>query len=153
LFFINLASLLAFSVWGWVMPGLTRRGWSTERLLRAGVPLTLLIMAINISLGSLADWPYWAVLIMVGSVVSLAQPALSMTFPPALAGRALSAYNLVCFLGIFSMQWGVGLLVDALKDQGWSEVASFQGAFAVFFFCSLAALVYYLRGKSDNLQP
>jgi predicted MFS family arabinose efflux permease len=153
LFFINLASLLAFSVWGWVMPGLTRRGWSTERLLRAGVPLTLLIMAINISLGSLADWPYWAVLIMVGSVVSLAQPALSMTFPPALAGRALSAYNLVCFLGIFSMQWGVGLLVDALKDQGWSEVTSFQGAFAVFFFCSLAALVYYLRGKSDNLQP
>ena len=122
-------------------------------MLRAGVPLTLLLQALNISLGSRADWPFWAVLIMVGSVVSLAQPALSMTFPPALAGRALSAYNLVCFLGIFTMQWGVGLLVDALKAHGWSEAASFQGAFAVFFCCSLASLVYYLSGKSDNLRP
>lgn len=153
LFYINLASLLAFSIWGWVMPGLTRRGWSTERLLRLGVPLAMAMLVFNITLGSRADWPFWAVLIMLGSVVSLAQPALSMTFPPALAGRALSAYNLVCFLGIFSMQWGVGLLVDALKAQGWSEAASFQGAFAVFCCCSLASLVYYLRGKSDNLRP
>lgn len=150
LFFINLASLLAFSVWGWVMPALTRRGWSTERLLRRGVPLAMLMLVFNIALGSQADWPFWAVLIILGSVVSLAQPALSMTFPPALAGRALSAYNLVCFLGIFSMQWGVGLLIDALKAQGWSEVASFQGAFAVSCCCSLASLVYFLRSKSDN---
>ena len=153
LFSINLASLLAFSVWGLVMPGLVRRGWSSERLLRLGLPLVMIMLAFNIAMGSRADWPCWALLIILGSVVSLAQPALSMTFPPALAGRALSAYNLVCFLGIFSMQWGVGLLVDAFKAQGWSEVTSFQGAFAVSFACSLGSMFYYLRGRSDNLTP
>ena len=153
LFSINLASLLAFSVWGLVMPGLVRRGWSSERLLRLGLPLVMTMLAFNIAMGSRADWPCWALLIILGSVVSLAQPALSMTFPPALAGRALSAYNLVCFLGIFSMQWGVGLLVDAFKAQGWSEVTSFQGAFAVSFACSLGSMFYYLRGRSDNLTP
>ena len=153
LFSINLASLLAFSVWGLVMPGLVRRGWSSERLLRLGLPLVMTMLAFNIAMGPRADWPCWALLIILGSVVSLAQPALSMTFPPALAGRALSAYNLVCFLGIFSMQWGVGLLVDAFKAQGWSEVTSFQGAFAVSFACSLGSMFYYLRGRSDNLTP
>ena len=117
LFSINLASLLAFSVWGLVMPGLSRRGWTAERLLRLGAPLMMLGWAVNIALGTQASWPVWAVFVVLGSVISLAQPALSMTFPPALAGRALSAYNLVCFLGIFAMQWGIGLMVDALRAR------------------------------------
>jgi predicted MFS family arabinose efflux permease len=150
LFSINLASLLAFSVWGLVMPGLSRRGWTAERLLRLGAPLMMLALALNIALGSQASWPLWAVFVMLGSVISLAQPALSMTFPPALAGRALSAYNLVCFLGIFAMQWGIGLMVDALRAHGWSEPASFQGAMAVYLCCCLGALAYYMRARVDN---
>jgi hypothetical protein len=105
---------------------------------------------VNIALGSQASWPLWAVFVVLGSVISLAQPALSMTFPPALAGRALSAYNLVCFLGIFAMQWGIGLMVDALRALGWSEPASFQGAMAVYLCCCLGALGYYMRARTDN---
>ena len=39
----------------------------------------------------------------------------------ALAGRALSAYNLVIFAGVFVMQWGIGLLIDALLAAGWTR--------------------------------
>jgi predicted MFS family arabinose efflux permease len=153
LFSINLASLVAFSVWGLVMPGLSRGGWTAERLLRLGAPLMMLMLAVNIALGSRANWPLWAVFAILGSVISLAQPALSMTFPPALAGRALSAYNLVCFMGIFAMQWGIGLLVDALRARGWSEPASFQGAMLVYLCCCLAALAFYMHARADNRQP
>ncbi len=150
LFSINLASLLAFSIWGLVMPGLTRRGWSVHRLLVLMVPLALAFLAINTALGSRAGWPLWALFIVLGSVISLAQPALSMTFPPSLAGRALSAYNLVCFLGIFCMQWGIGLLVDALLALGWSQESSFQGAFAAYLCCCLAAFAFYCYVRVDN---
>ena len=39
-------------------------------------------------------------------------------FSPAQAGRALSAYNLVIFAGIFCIQWGLGLMVDVLRAGG-----------------------------------
>ncbi len=153
LFSINIASLLAFSIWGLAMPGLTRRGWSVERLLSLGIPLMLVALAVNTFLGSRADWPFWALFIVFGSVVSLAQPSLSMTFPPSLAGRALTAYNLVCFMGIFAIQWGIGLLVDALMAIGWSVEASFRGAFTVYLCCCLAAFAFYLYARVDNSQP
>ena len=68
----------------------------------------------------------------------LAQPAVGMAFPPALAGRALSAYNLVIFAGVFTVQWGIGLLVDGFIALGWDAVAAFRGAMAAF----LAACVF-----------
>jgi predicted MFS family arabinose efflux permease len=150
LFSINVASLLAFSVWGLVMPGLSRRGWTVERLLGLGLPLMLTALAINLALGSHAGWPAWALFIVLASVVSLAQPALGMTFAPALAGRALSAYNLACFLGIFVIQWGIGLVIDGLQGLGWSSAASFQGAFGLYGCCALAAFLHYRRPSADN---
>ncbi|MBM3362330.1 MAG: MFS transporter [Betaproteobacteria bacterium] len=153
LFSINLASLVAFSIWGWAMPSLTRRGWTVERLLTLGVPLMLAVLAVNTALGSVAGWPFWALFIVLGSVVSLAQPALSMTFAPSVAGRALTAYNLVCFLGIFAMQWGIGLIVDALRARACTQEESFQGAFVIYLCCCIASFVFYLRAKADNSGP
>jgi hypothetical protein len=67
--------------------------------------------------------------------MALAQPALGMAFPPALAGRALSAYNLVIFAGVFVLQWGIGLLVDGFGALGWDTVNAFRGAMAAFLAC------------------
>jgi LytS/YehU family sensor histidine kinase len=84
---------------------------------------------------------------MASSFMSLAQPAIGMAFPQALAGRALSAYNLVIFAGVFAVQWGIGLLIDLFKVQGLGTVDAFRAAFTVFFMCSLAG---YLRFVLDN---
>jgi hypothetical protein len=82
--------------------------------------------------------------------VSLSQPAVGLAFPQALAGRALSAYNLVLFAGIFTVQWGIGLLIDAFKVLGWSEVAAYQGAFAFFLTCCIASYLHFLGSNRDN---
>jgi hypothetical protein len=82
--------------------------------------------------------------------VSLAQPAVGMVFPASLAGRALSAYNLVIFIGVFVVQWGIGLLVDAFRAAGWTEVAAFRGAFGVFLATSMLSYAWFLRAASHN---
>jgi len=94
----------------------------------------------------------WGLYRMGCSFVALAQAAVGRAFPAALAGRALSADNLVVFVGVFVVQWGIGLAVDGFKVLGWREVQSFQMAVAVFLLGSVAAFGYFWRTKSHN-QP
>ncbi len=81
---------------------------------------------------------------------SLAQPAVGLAFPPALAGRALSAYNLVIFAGVFVTQWGIGLLIDLFLALGLAQIAAFQGAWMVFLACCVAAYLYFAAARPDN---
>ncbi len=153
LFWINGAMLLAFWLWGLLNPRLSRRGWHTDRLIAWGMPLSFFLLAIIVIAGeAAADWSgvLWALFCVSCTFISLAQPAVGMAFPTELAGRALSAYNLVIFAGIFVVQWGIGLLVDGLQALGWPLVQAFQGAMAVFLVLSVAAYIYFLQAKSHN---
>jgi predicted MFS family arabinose efflux permease len=150
LFTINLAMLVTFWTWGMLNPYLARRGIDTDRLITWGVPGHLLVLAGIVLAGPAAGAAALALFCMSTTFVSLAQPAVGMAFPAALAGRALSAYNLVIFLGVFVMQWGIGLLVDGFGALGWSVVASFRGAMAVFLACSAASYAWFLMGSRDN---
>jgi hypothetical protein len=90
---------------------------------------------------------------MTNSVVSLAQPAVGLAFPPALAGRALSAFNLVIFSGVFAVQWGFGLLVDGFMLLGVSTPQAFQAAMGLFLMCSIAAYAFFRVVRADNSNP
>ena len=150
LFYINAAMLVTFWSWGMVNPWLARHGWGATRLITWGVPWSLLVLAVNVAAGTHTGWPGWAAFCMACSVMGLAQPAVGMAFPAALAGRALSAYNLMIFAGVFVVQWGIGLLVDAFAGVGLAQVASFQAAMAVFLCCCIASYGYFLSVKVDN---
>ena len=143
LFYINASMLVTFWLWGMVNPRLARIGWDANRLMLWGVPLSLLALACNIAAGTSAGWLGWALFCMASSVMGLAQPAVGMAFAPALAGRALSAYNLMIFAGVFVVQWGIGLLIDAFAAAGLGQVASFQAAMAVFLACCVAAYAWF----------
>ena len=82
--------------------------------------------------------------------MGLAQPAVGMSFRAALAGRALSAYNLVIFAGVFFAQWSLGLLIDGFAALGLSPVVSFQAAMGVFLCCGMAAYAGFVGMKADN---
>ena len=73
-----------------------------------------------------------------------------MAFKASLAGRALSGYTLMIFSGVFVVQWGIGLLVDAFAAMGLAPVACFQAAMGVFLCCCIAAYGYFLSVKVDN---
>lgn len=150
LFGVNVAMLVTFWLWGMVTPTLYARGLTATKLMTYGVPLNFVVQLYIIFAGAEAGALSWTLFCMSSSFVSLAQPAVGMAFPAHVAGRALSAYNLVLFLGVFVVQWGVGLLIDGFKGSGLSEPQSFQAAMAVFLVCCLASYAYFLKHKSDR---
>lgn len=152
LFIINLSMLCTFWSWGLLNPWLARRGLTTNRLIARGLPVSLLILATIIVAGPAAGAGAWALFCISSTFVSLAQPAVGMVFAPALAGRALSAYNLVIFGGVFVMQWGIGLLIDGFHAVGMGEVSSFRSALAVFLGCSAISYGYFLWAKDNSRQ-
>jgi predicted MFS family arabinose efflux permease len=152
LFLINLSMLGTFWTWGLVTPWLARHGLTTDRLIALGLPLSLLVLATIIIAGPAAGAGAWALFCMSSTFISLAQPAVAMAFPPALAGRALSAYNLVIFAGIFLLQWGIGLLIDGFGALGLAEVTCFRLAMAGFLACNVMSYGYFVLAKDNSRQ-
>lgn len=146
LFAINLCMLLSFWLWGMVNPKLVQRGVSAERLIACGLPLSFVALAVIVFLGPRAGWPLWAAFCVGSTFVSLSQPAVALALPPQAAGRALSAFNLVIFAGVFVVQWAIGGLVDAFAWLGWDTVARFRAAVSVFGLACVMAYVLFLRG-------
>ncbi|MDO9438009.1 MFS transporter [Hydrogenophaga sp.] len=146
LFAINLSMLCAFWLWGMASPLLVRRGVLPERLIAFGLPLSFVVLGAILWLGAHAGWPLWAMYCVSCTVVSLSQPAVALALPAEAAGRVLSAYNLAIFAGVFAVQWGIGVLIDALGAwAGGSEPERYRGAIAIFGLCGVLAYAAFLR--------
>lgn len=150
LFTINVAMLLSFLSWGFVVPRLYARGWTAQRLIARLAPLALLGLALALALGPRATTWVWVMFCVGTSVVSLSQPAVGLAFTRELAGRALSAFNLVVFLGVFVLQWGIGMAIDLLRTIGWDTVSAYRGAFALFTGGCLLSYLWFLC-RSDSV--
>lgn len=144
LFFINACMLFAFMAWGAFMPRLLARGWDANRLMSYGLPLSLLLLVGIVLWPEPVGAPVWALWCVLCTCVSLSQPAVAQAFPASLAGRALSAFNLVIFLGIFSLQWGIGLAIDLLMSAGTPEPQAFRWALSMFALSCAASYVWFL---------
>ena len=153
LFVINLCMLATFWLMGLVTPALTRRGVRVEQLIAAGLPLSLLMLCALVWVGPSAAGAaalMLAAFCVSSTLVSLAQPAIGMAFPSHLAGRALSAYNLVIFAGIFVVQWGIGLGVDLALSLGLDKAGAYQAAFGTFGLLSLLSWLFFMGFRVDN---
>lgn len=144
LFGINLAMLFTFLAWGAVMPALARRGVNALNVLTWGMPLSLALLAGIVLAGPGAGAVAWALWCVSSTCVSLSQPAVGQAFPAGQAGRALSAYNLLIFGGVFAVQWGLGLALDALRAAGLDTVPAYQAAFGGYGLLCAAAYAWFL---------
>ena len=149
LFGINVAMLLAFGIWGAVMPRLVHKGIDAMALMRWGLPWPVLLLFCNVALGSSAGALHWAAWCVGCTFVTVSLPAVGSAFPSDLAGRALSAFNLVVFCGIFCIQWGIGLVVDALSAAGVDGPDAFRVAFGLFGSGCLAAYAWFVGARSE----
>lgn len=152
LFWINASMLVAYWMWGWANPWLARNGYTADRLIARGLPISVVLIGVLAFAGSTITGYsafVWALFCVASTVCSLGQPAVGMAFRSELAGRALSAYNLLIFAGVFSVQWGLGLAIDGLRALGWSEVAAYQGAMGCYGLCCLWAYLHFLLAKKS----
>lgn len=156
LFWLNVCMLGTFWTWGAINPWLAKRGWHADMMLARGVPLSLLAIALICWAGSAVQWWHWALYCMASSFMSLAQPATALAFPKEIAGRALSAYNLVIFSGTFVVQWSIGLLIDTFKSLGLATPDAFRAALGVFLICAIAGYLRFVldnRGRTPLVSP
>ncbi|MDE2614269.1 MAG: MFS transporter [Burkholderiales bacterium] len=144
LFVVNLSMLATFLAWGAVMPRLARHGIGAVHLMVWGLPLPLAVLTLNVVLGERTGAAHWALWCVSCTFVTVSQPALAAAFPASRAGRALSAFNLVIFAGVFCIQWGIGVLIDLAQAAGLGEAAAMRSAFAVFGAMSLLAYLWFL---------
>ena len=97
-----------------------------------------------IILGSKAGALYITLFILTSIFLSVTQPAVGLSFPSYLAGKALTSFNLLIFLGTFIMQWLMGFVIDLVKKFGYSEILGFKSAFSVFLILSLISYIFFL---------
>nr|WP_316641290.1 MFS transporter [uncultured Roseateles sp.] len=152
LFFINLGMLVSFLSWGLVLPRLYAGGWTAQALLKRAMPVSTLVLLLTLLLGEQASAWAWGLFCVSSTVVAVSQPAVGQAFPDRLVGRALSAFNLVIFSGVFLVQWGIGLALDLMRSWGWTVLAAYRGAFALLALASVLSYLWFCW-RSDEQKP
>ena len=150
LFWINITMLIAFFIFGYILPKITKLGFKTMRLMKFGLPISYLSLLIIIISGENAGALHFTLYILTSIVLTLTQPAVALSFPTSLAGKSLTSFNLLIFVGTFIMQWGIGLVIDFSKFLGREEIQSFQISFTVYLvICILSYLYFIMKNKNE----
>ncbi len=150
LFWINITMLVSFFLWGYFLPKITNLGFSALKILKFGLPVSFLVMLTIIILGSKAGAFYITLFILSSIFLSVTQPAVGLSFQSHLAGKALTSFNLLIFLGTFIMQWIMGLVIDLVRGFGYTEVIGFKTAFSFFLFLSLTSYLFFLIVNKES---
>ena len=150
LFIIYLCMLISFLVWGYFVPKFSKNVNDAIRLLKIGAPINLFVLIIIIYLGSKAGSIHWALFIVSSIFLSLTQPAVGMAFSLSNAGKALTSFNLLIFIGAFFIQWIIGLIIDAGIAFNLSEIDSFKLAMTFVLITSLLSYLFFLRKVKIN---
>ena len=152
LFSINLTMLIAFFVWGYFLPKISKYGLNSFKLMKFGLPISYLVLLSIVILGSKAGVFLLTMYILTSIVLTLSQPAVCLSFPKYLAGKSLTSFNLLIFLGTFTMQWGIGLIIDLSQSFGKSEIVSFQIAFFVYLIICIFSYLYFIFNNKNLIN-
>jgi len=145
LFLIYFSMLISFLCWGYFVPKFSKNVNDAIRLLRIGAPLNLIVLALIIYLGPKAGSIHWALFIVSSIFLSLTQPAVGMAFSLKNAGKALTSFNLLIFIGAFFMQWIIGIIIDIGMSFNYSEINSFKFAMLFVLITSLSSYLFFLK--------
>jgi hypothetical protein len=96
----------------------------------------------------------WCLFVGSATAVVLGYSILSRRYPKAMAGRANTAINLVGFVGMFSGQWAIGLVLDLWPPtaQGYAAEA-YAWALGMVWAVQLAGLAWLWLGRALLEKP
>ena len=148
LFWINITMLIAFLVWGYILPKLSSYGIDSIKIVKFGLPVSYIIFFLIIVMGQKAGATMFTIYILSSIVLSLTQPAVALSFPQNLAGKSLTSFNVFIHSGTFFVQWGIGLIIDYCKSIGFDTVLSYRVSFSVFLIiCILSYIFFIIKNK------
>ena len=150
LFWINTTMLVAFFIFGYILPKITKLGFDTMRIMKFGLPISYLSLLAIIILGENAGAIHFTIYLLTSIVLTLTQPAVALSFPTNLAGKSLTSFNLLIFVGTFIMQWGIGLIIDLYQFFVKGEIQSFQISFFVYLIICIFSYLYFLLNNRNE---
>ena len=150
LFLIYFSLLISFLSWGYLVPKISKNVSDAIKLLKFGAPLNLIVLAFIIYLGPKAGAYHWAFFAVSSVFLSLTQPAVGMAFSLSNAGKALTSFNLLLFIGAFALQWIIGVIIDFTMKLGYSEISGFRFAMIFFLLTSFFSYLFFLIKNSKN---
>ncbi|MDC3296118.1 MFS transporter [Candidatus Pelagibacter sp.] len=150
LFIIYFSLLISFLSWGYLVPKISKNVSDAIKLLKFGAPLNLIVLAFIIYLGPKAGAYHWAFFAVSSVFLSLTQPAVGMAFSLSNAGKALTSFNLLLFIGAFTLQWIIGVIIDLTMNLGYSEISGFRFAMMFFLLTSFFSYLFFLIRNYKN---
>jgi predicted MFS family arabinose efflux permease len=153
LFAFNLCMMLSYVALSWWAPRQIfregRPGAPATRAIAIGLLGAIIVQTAIVTLHAGWAWIFWIPFAVFITVTTVVQTSVSLSFPTALAGRANSAYNLMVFIGIFTVQWGIGVLIDTFEGFGANSSTAMRAAFAVCIALQAAALIAFLLNPAQ----
>jgi predicted MFS family arabinose efflux permease len=143
---MSLAMMVAYALIGLLSTGLARRGIGTIYLLGGSMAMSLLTLLLIISQSFDQHYLLWISYGTFSSFGTLLYTQTASGFPVTLSGRANTTLNLLVFLGAFSLQWGIGIMIDLLIASGLTPQIAHRHAFTILFILQAAAYLWLLIG-------
>ena len=109
-----------------------------------GAPLNLIVLVFIIYLGSKSGAFHLSLFVVSCIFLSLAQPAVGLAFSLTNAGKALTSFNLLIFIGAFVMQWIIGIIIDFTIYLGFSEILGFKAGMMFVLITSFFSYLFFL---------
>jgi predicted MFS family arabinose efflux permease len=138
---------------GVVAKRLRGRGVSTSTVLAGAVALFMLVQLLILAHAPLPAAALWGGSAIFGSLTGLAYALMAELYPRTKIARANSVLSLLVQGSGFSMQAGIGYVLDWWpKDAaGHHPLLAFEVAFAMPLALQAAALIWFLLGKRRPL--
>lgn len=156
LFLFNFTLLLSYLVLSWWAPRYVsfndKPGIPVLQAVSIGLAGAVIVQALMVFYVTSWSWILWVPFAILVTVTTLAQMHVSLAFPPQQAGRANSAFNLTLFIGAFSIQWGIGLLIDLFMMQGWSQSDAMRLSWGLYVLLQLAVLIIFVKSRAESIS-
>ena len=72
----------------------------------------------------------------------LAQSQFNQFFPNSVSGKASTSFNMLIFAGAFTIQWGIGFLMDLFIAQGLLRPDALRYALLVLFILQITSYIW-----------
>jgi MFS family permease len=143
-----IAMLTGYIGFGRAADVFVRRGRSTLPLLAGGVTLAslaLVLIVLGVRTGALA---LWCLFFGCATAVVLSYSLFSRRYPKEMAGRVNTALNTFVFVGMFSGQWAVGLLLNLWPQTATGYAPQAYGwALGALWLLQFAGLAWLWAGR------
>ncbi|PIE60845.1 MAG: MFS transporter [Desulfobacterales bacterium] len=148
------ARMLSFSALA-MIAGFISLGYLAEKLSARGIPVkATAVMGMTLFIGVQALltfnilFPPQILLVLFGFFGTsgiLSYTALTFDFPTGLSGRVTTSINTLVFIGAFTIQWGIGAVINlwAVSAVGVFAPEGYRAGFGALLVCQILCLVWF----------